>query len=105
LGEPRYVSTIDAQTNVITLGRREDLYRDEFSMEGVSFVAGEPPNDDFTTHIRIRHRATPVPGSVSRHGDGWTVRLDAPAWAPAPGQAAVFYDGEEVVGGGRIASA
>jgi tRNA-specific 2-thiouridylase len=74
-------------------------------MERVSFVAGEPPDDEFTTHIRIRHRATPVSGSVSRRGDGWTVRLDAPTWAPAPGQAAVFYDGDEVVGGGRIARA
>ncbi|HEY8134709.1 MAG TPA: tRNA 2-thiouridine(34) synthase MnmA [Candidatus Limnocylindrales bacterium] len=105
LGEPRYVSAIDAPSNVITLGRREDLYRAEFSMERVSFVAGAPPRDDFSTHIRIRHRATPVPGSVSRRGEGWTVRLDTPTWAPAPGQAAVFYNGDEVVGGGRIASA
>jgi tRNA-specific 2-thiouridylase len=105
LGEPRYVSSIDAQANVITLGRREDLYRDEFSMERVSFVAGEPPRDEFATHVRIRHRATPVPGTVSRRGERWNVRLDAPTWAPAPGQAAVFYDGEEVVGGGRIANA
>jgi tRNA-specific 2-thiouridylase len=74
-------------------------------MERVSFVAGAPSRDDFSTHIRIRHRATPVPGSVSRRGEGWTVRLDTPTWAPAPGQAAVFYNGDEVVGGGRIASA
>jgi tRNA-specific 2-thiouridylase len=106
LGEPRYVSAIDAQTNVITLGRREDLYRDEFVMEKVSFVAGAPPRDEFATSIRIRHRATPVPGIARRSGEGnWTVRLDAPAWAPAPGQAAVFYKEDEVIGGGRIASA
>jgi tRNA-specific 2-thiouridylase len=105
LGEPRYVSAIDAGTNVITLGRREDLYRDVFSMERVSFVSGELPRDEFATHIRIRHRATPAPGIVSRSGEGnWNVRLDAPTWAPAPGQAAVFYDGDEVIGGGRIAS-
>ena len=106
LGEPRYVSQIDAGTNVITLGRREDLYRGEFEMERVSFLGGDPPDDEFRTHIRIRHRATPALGTVTRSGEGnWNVRLDAPAWAPAPGQAAVFYDGEEVVGGGRIASA
>ncbi|MEP7379923.1 MAG: tRNA 2-thiouridine(34) synthase MnmA [Chloroflexota bacterium] len=106
VGEPRYVAAIDAQTNVIIVGRREDLYRDEFSMERVSFVAGEPPRDEFTTHIRIRHRATPVQGTVSPSSNGdWHVRLDVPTWAPAPGQAAVFYNGDEVVGGGRIASA
>ncbi len=39
-------------------------------------------------------------------GDRWRVELDAPAWAPAPGQAAVFYgDGDAVIGGGRIAPA
>ena len=103
LGEPRYVSSIDAAANVITLGKREDLYRDEFSVERVSFVAGEPPDDEFPTHVRIRHRAIPVPGTVSRRGHAWHVRLDTPTWAPAPGQAAVFYAGDEVIGGGRIA--
>jgi tRNA-specific 2-thiouridylase len=103
LGEPRYVSSIDAQANVVTLGRREDLYRREFELERVSFVGGSPPNDDFVTSVRIRHRAQPVPGTVSRTADGWRVSLERDAWAPAPGQAAVFYDGEEVIGGGRIA--
>ena len=106
MGEPRYVSSIDAATNVITLGRREDLYRDEFSVEKVSFVAGDPPSDEFPANVRIRHRATPVPGTLRLAANGdWHVRLDVPTWAPAPGQAAVFYNGDEVVGGGRIASA
>jgi tRNA-specific 2-thiouridylase len=104
LGEPRYVSSIDAQTNIVTLGRREDLYRDEFELESVAFVAGQPPSDEFETRVRIRHRAVPVPGTVKVTGDGrWRVHLDTRAWAPAPGQAAVFYDADEVIGGGRIA--
>jgi tRNA-specific 2-thiouridylase len=111
LGERRYVSGIDAQTNVVTLGRREDLYRRDFEVERVSFVAGEPPDEDeFATDIRIRHRADPVPGVVRRsgadepdRGGRWTVSLERDAWAPAPGQAAVFYAGDEVIGGGRIA--
>ena len=104
LGEPRYVSAIDAPTNVITLGRREDLYRTEFALDQVSFVAGNPPGDEFTTAVRIRHRAEPIAGQVSRTPSGWRVRLDRPAWAPAPGQAAVFYGGHEVIGGGRISA-
>jgi len=104
LGEPRYVKRIDAQANVITLGRREDLYLDQFAVEGAAFVAGNPPGDEFRTQVRIRHRAPTVPGTVSRGIDGWRVRLDQAAWAPAPGQAAVFYSGDEVVGGGRIAA-
>jgi tRNA-specific 2-thiouridylase len=69
-------------------------------------VAGEPPADEFTASVRIRHRASLVSGTISRTADGdWRVHLDSPTWAPAPGQAAVFYNRDEVIGGGRIASA
>jgi tRNA-specific 2-thiouridylase len=106
LGEPRYVSNIDARANIVTLGRREDLYRSEFELERVSFIAREPA-EEFRTSVRIRHRAAPVPAVVTRSQaiGRWAVALDEPAWAPAPGQAAVFYAGDEVVGGGRITSA
>jgi tRNA-specific 2-thiouridylase len=106
LGEPRYVSSIDAGANIVTLGRREDLYRREFDLERVSFIDGDAPAEEFRTNVRIRHRAAPVPGTVRRSDAGrWSVSLQEAAWAPAPGQAAVFYDGEAVVGGGRIAHA
>jgi tRNA-specific 2-thiouridylase len=105
LGEPRYVSAINAANNVVTLGRREDLYRSEFDVTSVSFVGGSPPARQFRTAVRIRHRAEPVDGTVSRTPAGWRVQLDRPTWAPAPGQAAVFYAADEVVGGGRIAHA
>ncbi len=105
LGEPRYVSSIDATTNIVTLGRREDLYIRDFELESASFVGGHAPADSFSARVRIRHRAAPVPGTVSRmRSGGWSVQLDEPAWAPAPGQAAVFYAADEVIGGGRIAA-
>src|SRR6185437_548338 len=54
LGEPRYVASIDAGANLITLGRREDLYRTDFDVEQVSFVAGVPPSEDeFRTEVQI----------------------------------------------------
>jgi tRNA-specific 2-thiouridylase len=108
LGERRYVAAIDAAANLITLGRREDLYRDTFVVGETSFVDDTPPAP-FRARIRIRHRADPVPGLVTPRAAevrAWRVDLDAPVWAPAPGQAAVFYDSEDaVLGGGRIASA
>jgi tRNA-specific 2-thiouridylase len=111
LGERRYVTSIDASANIVTLGRREDLYRRDFEVDEVSFVSGRAPaNAAFEAEVRIRHRAETVPGVLRRSGDDqpdrggrWTVSLERDAWAPAPGQAAVFYAGEEVVGGGRIA--
>ena len=112
LGERRYVAAIDAAANLVTLSRREDLERRAFAVDAVSFVAGEPPDRDaFAAEVRIRHRAEPVPGVVRRveaggsdRGGRWQVELERPAWAPAPGQAAVFYSGDEVLGGGRISA-
>jgi tRNA-specific 2-thiouridylase len=105
LGERQYVAGIDRERNLITLGRREDLYRQRFGLEDVSFVDARP-DGRFRAHVRIRHRAEPVPGEVRPGATGWRVELDAPAWAPAPGQAAVFYTSDgSVIGGGRISAA
>jgi tRNA-specific 2-thiouridylase len=115
LGEPRYVSRIDPLTNVITLGRREDLETRAIELEDVSFVAGSPPSSDrvdgaFRAAARIRHRAELVPARVVRmpsdersRGGRWHVETDTPVWAAAPGQACVLYDGDVCIGGGRIA--
>lgn len=105
LGEPRYVAMIDPLANLVRLGRREDLRRTAFTVADASFVAGEPPDDgSFIAQVRIRHRATPAQAAVHRESaDRWRVSTEEPIWAPAPGQAAVFYAGDEVIGGGRIA--
>ena len=103
LGAPRYVSRIDPLTNTITLGRREDLETRTVELERATFVAGAAPGRTFRASVRIRHRATPIPATVRvRAGRRLTVTTDEPVWAAAPGQAAVLYDGDEVLGGGRI---
>jgi tRNA-uridine 2-sulfurtransferase len=108
LGAPRYVSRVDPGSNVITLARREDLETTTVELEDVRFVAGDPPaGGSFRADVRVRHRGTLVPASVRREsrsrGGRWVVETDTPVWAAAPGQAAVFYDGERCLGGGRIA--
>jgi tRNA-specific 2-thiouridylase len=106
LGSPRYVSRIDPLSNTIQLGRREDLETHDFTIERASFIAPRVPADPFRAAVRIRHRATPIDATVSPSGDRcWRVTTDVPVWAAAPGQAAVLYDGDEVLGGGRIAVA
>ena len=105
LGERQYVASIDASANLITLGRREDLYRRSIVVSEARFV-DEPPPGDFRAKVRIRHRAEVVPGLATPSGDVWRVELDQPVWAPAPGQAAVFYEDDGgVIGGGRIQGA
>ena len=112
LGERRYVGSIDAahQPRHARRGARTSR-SSEFSRGGRSLrCRGAAGADEFEAEVRIRHRAEPVPGVVRRatttepdRGGRWSVELERPAWAPAPGQAAVFYRGDEVIGGGRIA--
>jgi tRNA-uridine 2-sulfurtransferase len=104
LGEPRYVSRIDPVSNTIQLGRREDLETRDFTIERASFVSPDPPSASFRAAVRVRHRAAPIAAMVRPLGQRrWAVRTDVPVWAAAPGQAAVLYDGDELLGGGRIA--
>jgi tRNA-specific 2-thiouridylase len=110
LGEPRYVWKIDSAANIIKLGRRGDLETRLFEVEEVHFVAGERPGEasadpegGFHAEVQIRHRGRPVPATIRPRSSGrWEVETDEPVWAAAPGQAAVFYRGEVVLGGGRI---
>jgi len=113
LGEPRFVARIDAAANLVQLGRRADLQRRAFAVRDAAFVDGKPPHPScFTADVRIRHRAALVPGRIRRREASdpaapalWDVDVEEPVWAPAPGQAAVFYAAGEVLGGGRIAPA
>ncbi|HYH93256.1 MAG TPA: tRNA 2-thiouridine(34) synthase MnmA [Candidatus Saccharimonadales bacterium] len=103
LGEPRYVSRIDPVSNTIQLGRRVDLETRQVTIERATFIQPQARTAAFRADVRIRHRGTPIGAWVRPLGDRrWTIETDTPVWAAAPGQAAVLYDGDEVLGGGRI---
>jgi tRNA-specific 2-thiouridylase len=100
---PRYVVAIDAAAGRVVVGSPEEASRAAFRVEEASWVAGAPPAAPARVLVRVRHRHEGAPGTVLPDGAGAEVRLDRPVRGVAPGQAAVFYAGDEVVGGGRIA--
>ena len=106
VGEARYVRHIDPAANTIKLGRRADLETRRFEVGDVKFVAGGAPAeavDGFRAEVQIRHRGRVAPATI-RQADGgrWVVETVDAVWAVAPGQAAVFYRADVVLGGGRI---
>jgi tRNA-specific 2-thiouridylase len=101
-GAVRYVTGIDAASGNVRVGGKADLASQGVLAEGVHWVT-EPAE---RASVRIRHRHEPVPARlVVRRGDTVEVWFDVPVSAVAPGQAAVFYRGDEVIGGGWIAEA
>jgi tRNA-specific 2-thiouridylase len=97
---------VQPATNTVVVGRRDEVAQRTFTVDDARFTAGDPPADRFDASVRIRHRATDVAAEVTMVGrDRFVVETAEPVWAPAPGQAAVLYDGDECLGGGRIARA
>jgi tRNA-specific 2-thiouridylase len=101
-GPPRYVTALDARSGRVTVGSAAEASRDRFRVDEVRWVAGGAPAGAVAARVRVRHGHGGERGEVRPLDGGAEVRLAAPVRGVAPGQAAVFYDGDEVVGGGRI---
>ena len=101
---PLYVVSIDAERNRVTVGQQEELLSREFIAAGLNWVAMDSPSRPVRADVRVRYRHTPAPALITPLpcGRRASVTFDEPQRAITPGQATVFYRGEEVVGGGWI---
>jgi len=101
---PRYVSAIDPVTNTIRVGGPDQLLRSTCRVKDVRYVAGRTPDAPFNARVKIRSHAPEAGALITPLGDQARIDFDLPQRALAPGQAAVFYDGDRVIGGGPIAA-
>lgn len=103
LGAAAYVARIDAETGVVALGSDEALAASGARLEDVVFTGEQAL--PLRARVRVRYRHDGAPGAIVRDDGGVRVDFDAPVRAVTRGQIAVFYDGDAVLGGGRIAAA
>ncbi len=102
-GKPLYVIGIDRQRNAIIVGGEEEVLSDTFAVESVNWIVPRPRESSFSADVKIRYNHPGAEADIFPGGESQAkVRFRVPQKAITPGQAAVFYDGETVLGGGWI---
>lgn len=104
-GEPKYVIGFDRDANAVMIGDGKELFADACRVKNVNLIGGI--NASFSCTVKIRYQGVPVPATVSPTGEEgiWQVHFESPQKSVTPGQYAVFYDGDLLLGGAEILSA
>ncbi|MGH2447927.1 MAG: tRNA 2-thiouridine(34) synthase MnmA, partial [Chloroflexota bacterium] len=101
---PRYVIELQPVENRVVIGERSDGTGNALRCTRLSFV-GRRPHETFSAGVKIRYHSPDQPATVSLSHDDAHVAFERPVWGIAPGQLAVFYQGDRVLGGGTITEA
>ena len=102
LGKPAFVIDKNPNTNEVIIGDEENLFYNKVYIENLNFIPFDELKGEMKVFCKLRYRHTEQPAIIKPYKNGVLVEFDAPQRAPSPGQAAVFYDGDIVVGGGTI---
>ena len=103
-GSPLYVIQIKGDSRQVVVGNQEELYSGTLLARRVNFISMDDLREPMRVLVKIRHKHAGAAALIEKSGaDEVLVRFDEPQRAITPGQAAVFYDGDIVVGGGWIA--
>ncbi len=101
--QPLYVLQIHPDSHRVEVGEDDRLYSRRLTADRLNWVSMEEPEDEIRVRIKIRHRHEPAPATLRVIGpDRIEAEFDEPQRAITPGQSAVFYQGDEVAGGGWI---
>jgi tRNA-specific 2-thiouridylase len=102
--EPLFVLEIRPESREVLVGTRDELYRDVVLVGEVNWLSDPvPPGSE--VRVQLRYRAPAVKATVIESARRLTLSLAEPQAAVTPGQSAVLFDGDALVGGGRIVSA
>jgi tRNA-specific 2-thiouridylase len=102
LGTPKFVVRIEPESRRVVLGDREELGRREFAAAACNWLV-DPADLPARCEVQIRYNSAAAPAAIAWDGERLAVRFDEPQFAVTPGQAAVVYEGDRVLGGGWIA--
>ncbi|TAL61850.1 MAG: tRNA 2-thiouridine(34) synthase MnmA [Bacteroidetes bacterium] len=103
VGEPLYVTKISAETNTVTLGSADDVKERRMKVKKINLIKYDRLPENFQAVTRIRHKDSGKPSTANQTGnDSVEIFFHDKVSAITPGQSAVFYEGEDVVGGGII---
>ena len=100
--DPLYVLRLDSDSNQVVVGPESALYRDRLTVSRVNYVAGTPPSEPVPVKVKIRYKFEETSAVLHPQSEGALVCFEEPQRAITPGQAAVFYQGDTVLGGGFI---
>jgi tRNA-uridine 2-sulfurtransferase len=102
VGEPLHVLEIMPETNTVVLGTKEDLEQQETTVGKYNLIKYAELPANFETLTKIRYKDPGTLATVNHEGDKLKVLFHSTVSAVAPGQSAVFYEGDDLVGGGII---
>ncbi len=102
LGKPRFVIEKNAENNTVILGDEERLFCRKVLVDRLNFIPFDTLEGEMRVTAKLRYRHLAQPAVIKPDGDKVIIEFDEPQRAPSPGQVAVFYDGDAVVGGGTI---
>jgi tRNA-specific 2-thiouridylase len=98
----RYVADINRENNTIIIGSRGDATRKKITVTDLNWIATDFPVSPVQAGVKIRSTMNEVPALLIPEGENISVVFSVTQWAPAPGQSAVFYKNDIVLGGGII---
>ncbi|MDT7042908.1 tRNA 2-thiouridine(34) synthase MnmA [Candidatus Nitronereus thalassa] len=102
-GERLYVQHVDPQTNTVTVGKEDALQQEACLVGDLNWLEEKVPEGTRSVAVKYRYASQVVPGTlISRSNGMFDVKFDTSQKALSPGQSAVFYDGDQVLGGGII---